>query len=194
MPPHRRVHVQHSTTVRGLGGTGIGCIVATLLLFAASRAHARTCDVVADCGAPTDNTTIATPHLLACFAKCGPFPEVVVPSGLALQVLPINLTGLATNGRLVFGTGAALYATCDPTGWPLVPMLPLQGPTDLQFAPIIGGAGVWVVAPVRLLFKLLSLRCTCSFTCTCPCPFPFPCGGTGWQVCPTLPWRAPPAL
>jgi hypothetical protein len=104
----------------------VALAVCLALAHQTDRVAARTCDVVADCGAPTDNATIATPHLLACFAKCGPYPEVVVPAGVALQVLPLNLTGLASNGRLVFGVGAALYATCDPTGWPLVPMLPLQ--------------------------------------------------------------------
>jgi hypothetical protein len=112
-----------------------------LLAVAVATVHSRRCDVVTDCGVPTDNVTLASAAIRACFVQCSPYPEVVVPPGLALQLGPLNLTGVASNGVLELGAGSGLYATCDPTQWPLVPMLPLVGLGDLQYAPLLGGSG-----------------------------------------------------
>jgi polygalacturonase len=111
-------------------------MLAWFLAALASRAlAARTCDVVAVCGARADNATNAAPFLSACVAAGGPCSApnstLLFPADAHFLSGSIDLSD-TVNLTLSFSEGAALFGSGDPALFPLQPALP---PTNMpQFA------------------------------------------------------------
>lgn len=124
-------------------------LVLLLLALTAAPAAARTCDVVADCGAVADNATDAAPALSACAVACAPNAELLFPPGAQLLSGSVDLSG-SRNLTLRFGAGSGLWGSGDPAAYPVQPALPWQGSNATQWRALLYGrnmSGLTITGP-----------------------------------------------
>lgn len=120
------------------------CLLA-LALFAV--ATARTCDVIRDCRAVSDNTTNCGPALSACVAAGGPCSApgstLVLPPGSTFLCGSIDLSH-TVNLTLAFGAGAGIYGSSNASLYPLQEQLPPSNMPQLgqQWRALVYGRNV----------------------------------------------------
>ena len=149
-----------------------------LLLLQASPTLSLYCNVVQDCGAPADNSTLATPALQACLRRCCPGGgpcTLFFPPNASFLISSLDVSN-TTGAQLLFGASAGLYATTNRSLYPIAPFFPPMGRTTCYQAVLFG-------------------RNVTDFVLSGPRSAVIDGNGWPWQpLRPTLPHQAPKLL
>ena len=107
---------------------------ALVLALLPAAASPQSCDAVSDCGAVSDNTTLADEALTACARRCS---LILFRSGVALRVASVDVSN-SSGLTLRFENGASWWASADARDYPLVPFFPPMGATLCLRAVLFG--------------------------------------------------------
>lgn len=119
--------------------TGFVLSAIVLASIVGAVAAGRTCDVVSDCGAISDNRTLATDAINACIQTCCLTPgcKLVFPPSSAFLITSLDVSN-TTGLTFEFGANASLSASTNASLYPIAPFYPRMGNTTCYRAVVFG--------------------------------------------------------
>lgn len=105
-----------------------------LVPIAAHTSALPFCDAISDCHAIADNETNVADVLSACATRCS---TIFFPANKSFLISSIDVSN-TSNLTFLFGDGAGLFASSNPSDYPITPFFPPMGTTQCWRAVIYG--------------------------------------------------------